>query len=573
MNRRARQALVVACVAALVSVILETTPASAATAITPTVFTDDATRNGNCTLREAIRAANTDRAEDACPAGSGADTIQLQAGTYSLTVEGDGEGDGATGDLDVRADLTINGAGPGATVIDGAWPADPDRLIDVPVPGTSVTITGLTAQGGGSPDQGGALFARQGTTVTVTDSVLASNAAQFGGALVNRGTLFLTRVQVIGNTASDCCAGVENESIATLSDVLIANNVTPGGDGGYFGADSSTLTNVTSVGNSAARYGAGISIDGAATLTNVTVSGNAMQDVGSGGVDIDTGPATLNNVTITGNTVDSDNDGIGDGGGLFVESGAPVTLQNTIVAGNVDRGGQAPDCAQETGAGLTSGGHNLIGTTAGCDFIPGPGDLTEVDPLLGPLSDSGGLTSTHGLLPGSPAIDAGDPSPPGSGGTSCAVADQRGLPRGCDIGSYELYLCGTVPVNRIGTPGDDTMIGTRGADGFLGGAGNDTATGLGGDDAFCLGRGRDTAVGNAGSDQVLGGRGNDTVWGGPGNDLLKDEQGRDRLYGGTGRDRLVGGGGKDQLRCGPGRKDTVKGRRRDAIRKCEKGKP
>ena len=537
------------------------------------MFTDDATHNGNCTLREAIRAANTDRAQDACPAGSGADTIQLLPGIYSLTVEGDGEGDGATGDLDVRENLTINGAGPRATVIDGAWPANPDRLIDVPVAGTSLVIAGLTAQRGVSRDQGGALFARPRTTVTVTDSVLASNAAEFGGAVVNRGTLTLNRVRVIGNTASGCCAGVENENIAALTDVLIANNVTPGGDGGYFGADSSTLTNVTSVGNSAARYGAGISIDGAATLTNVTVSGNSMQDVGSGGIDIDTGPVTLNNVTITGNVVDSDNDGIGDGGGLFVESGAPVTLQNTIIAGNTDRGGQAPDCAQETGTGLMSGGHNLIGTTAGCNFIAGPGDLTEVNPLLGPLSDNGGLATTHSLLLGSPAIDAGDPSPPGSGGTACAITDQRGLPRICDMGSYELFLCGDVPVNRIGTPGDDTLTGTRGDDGFLGGGGDDIATGRGGDDAFCLGRGQDTANGNAGSDQVLGGDGNDTVRGGTGNDLLKDEQGRDRLYGGTGKDRLVGGGGKDRLRCGPGRKDTVAGRRGDTIRKCEKGKP
>ncbi len=570
MNGPARTAIVL--LSTLV-VTLGATSAAGATAITPSVFTDDAVVNGNCTLREAIRAANTDRAQDACPAGSGVDTIQLQAGTYSLTVAGDGEGDGATGDLDVRSNLTIVGAGPRATVLEGAWSSNPDRLIDVPVAGTSVLISGITARRGASRDQGGALFARPRTFVTVTDSVFASNTAAFGGALVNRGTLTLNRVRVIGNTATRCCAGVENENVATLTDVLIANNVTPGGDGGYFGDDSSTLTNVTAVGNSAARYGAGISIDGEATLTNVTVSGNSMQDVGSGGVDIDTGPATLNNVTITGNIVDADNDGLGDGGGLFVESGAPVTVQNTIVAGNTDRGGQAPDCAQETGTGLVSGGHNLIGTTAGCNFVAGPGDLTEVDPLLGPLSDNGGLATTHSLLPGSPAIDGGDQSPAGSGGASCAIADQRGLLRTCDIGSYELYLCGDVPVNRIGTSGDDTLTGTRGADGFLGGAGNDTATGRGGDDAFCLGRGRDTAIGNAGSDRALGGDGNDTVWGGAGNDLLQDEQGRDRLYGGAGKDRLAGGGGKDRLRCGPGRKDIVSGRRGDAIRKCERGNP
>ena len=40
--------------------------------------------NGNCTLGEAISAANTDTAVDACAAGNGRDIIQLPAGTYTL---------------------------------------------------------------------------------------------------------------------------------------------------------------------------------------------------------------------------------------------------------------------------------------------------------------------------------------------------------------------------------------------------------------------------------------------------------------------------------------------------------
>src|SRR5262249_22254682 len=49
----------------------------------------------------------------------------------------------------------------------------------------------------------------------------------------------------------------------------------------------------------------------------------------------------------------------------------------------------------------------------------GIGNLLNVNPALGPLADNGGRTQTHALLPGSPAIDAGDPA---------AVAGVGGVP-------------------------------------------------------------------------------------------------------------------------------------------------
>jgi hypothetical protein len=64
------------------------------------------------------------------------------------------------------------------------------------------------------------------------------------------------------------------------------------------------------------------------------------------------------------------------------------------------------------------------------------------DPLLGPLQNNGGPTKTHALLPGSPAIDAGNDA-------VCAAdpvngLDQRGVARpqgaSCDIGAYEAIV-------------------------------------------------------------------------------------------------------------------------------------
>ena len=59
--------------------------------------------------------------------------------------------------------------------------------------------------------------------------------------------------------------------------------------------------------------------------------------------------------------------------------------------------------------GVISLGYNLSNDN-GNGFLTGPGDQIDTDPLLGPLQDNGGVTLTHALLPGSPAVDAGDPS-------------------------------------------------------------------------------------------------------------------------------------------------------------------
>lgn len=82
-----------------------------AATITPNTTADELDSDGNCSLREAIQAANTDSAVDACTAGSGADTIDVPAGTYALAIAGAGEDANATGDLDILPSvLTIGGA-------------------------------------------------------------------------------------------------------------------------------------------------------------------------------------------------------------------------------------------------------------------------------------------------------------------------------------------------------------------------------------------------------------------------------------------------------------------------------
>ena len=71
-------------VATGVAVLVSCSPAIAAT-ITVNTSADELTNNGNCSLREALEAANNDTAVDGCAKGSGADTVGKPAGSYEST--------------------------------------------------------------------------------------------------------------------------------------------------------------------------------------------------------------------------------------------------------------------------------------------------------------------------------------------------------------------------------------------------------------------------------------------------------------------------------------------------------
>ncbi len=559
----------VLCLAAVVLAV----PSAGAATFTPTRFDDpppDGCAPADCSLREAVIAAN---------AAADPDTIKLQAGTYSLTVEGVGEEAAATGDLDVTEDLTVTGAGAELTTIDGAWPAGADRMFHVlPDPDTQLVISGVTIRDGGGAGDAAGILAGTGTTLTLSDSVVTSNqtTGEVGGIWADGATTTLVNV-VVSDNRSDCCGGISNTTgTMTIRNSSLVGNRSVDDSGGIYSSgvltiSDSTISENRTTGAGASTEGGGVFIDdvGQATLTNVTISGNSSTSSGGGLESESLAMATLNNVTITGNVADADNDGNGDGGGIHLDT-STLTTGNTIVAGNTDRGGQAPDCVGTS----ASSGHNLVQNTSGCVGFTGPGDITGRDAKLGPLADNGGPTQTHALMADSPAIDAGNPSTPGSGGAACAATDQRGAPRNCDIGAYEVVRCSGVVVNRVGTGGDDTLTGTSGTDGFLSGDGNDSATGLGGDDAFCLGAGNDRFLGGDGNDKGTGGAGRDLLKGEGGEDLLKGEAGRDRLIGGSEKDKLLGGGGKDRLNCGAGKKEVGKGGPgKDRATKCEKGKP
>lgn len=91
--------------------------------------------------------------------------------------------------------------------------------------------------------------------------------------------------------------------------------------------------------------------------------------------------------------------------------------------------------------------------------------------------------------------------------------------------------------------GNDSVVGTAGADYLRGEDGDDV---INGGDAF------DDINGNAGNDTLSGGNGNDWVVGGKDNDSLKGEAGDDIVYGNLGNDSCEGGAGNDLVRGGQG---------------------
>jgi hypothetical protein len=131
------------------------------------------------------------------------------------------------------------------------------------------------------------------------------------------------------------------------------------------------------------------------------------------------GTVTLTNCTVSGNAASN-------GGGVAADGASVViTLTNTIVAGQTAGGNFS---------GTVSGSNNLIDTQGSGGLIDGvDGNIVGVaSPGLAPLADNGGPTQTMALLPGSPALNAGDPDQLGT-------ADQRGVVRtgGVNIGAYQ----------------------------------------------------------------------------------------------------------------------------------------
>ena len=412
----------------------------------------------DCTLREAVLAAN---------AHPGKDRILLPSTRAYLLSRGGLPDDGAQrGDLDITNDpLRIYHGSSGWATIDAQGI---DRVFEI-FAGAKTTMENLLIIGGDHPTSqngaGGGIHTR--VDLILDHCIVSRNHARGpdgsgGGLQALDGKLWILDSEFVDNVTEDTSGALDigNHGV-TIKHSKFSGNRAPFAGVGYFYGDGDSeigastfagnrstgetgtiyfsestgslfVSRSTFSGNVAATDGGGFSArNGDVKMVNVTIANNRAGGNG-GGLWVQT-PITLNAVTLARNVADADSAGGGEGAGIFVELGSgPMTkVRNTLVALNGYGNGAHNDCA---GDPLASFGHNLLSTkgpAGACQGFDEPSDLVRGHPRLGDLKQNGGATKTIALRRGSPAINHANPA-------SAPTRDQRGVLRqDPDIGAFE----------------------------------------------------------------------------------------------------------------------------------------
>jgi CSLREA domain-containing protein len=421
MKIRTKTFIVLSLVVALI-LLLDSHVAYAAT-ISVNTTNDELNADGDCSLREAITAANTNTAVDSCPSGDlDPDTIIIDTnGVIVLT----------TPLPTITDNLTIIGPGEGNLTISGN---NSVGIFEVRYPSRSeiFTLEAISLVNGNS-DIGGGIKAFNGQFYLNHITISNSYGTLGGGAIYNQNGYMV----IESSTFSNNRAGVYGGAIYSLGQLVISNStiadnyltdagVSTYGGGVYvydnnLGVRNSTFThngyicNYLCYGGAIYYYGNGhfMAIKDS-TFANNVGSGAAAVQHNSGFVDVWSSTFVNNN---------SDSNG-SYSPGIFLGNGS-FRIENSILV-NTPTG---------NGVGSYGGGGNLEFPTR--TYF---NSSILADPLLGPLRDNGGPTKTFRLGEGSPAIDAVPVD-------TCDLdlishMDQRGVARpqgaACDIGSFEL---------------------------------------------------------------------------------------------------------------------------------------
>jgi hypothetical protein len=370
-----------------------------------------------------------------------------------------------SGELLVAKNITISGPGAENLAVNGN---NQSRVFHI-ASGETVTISGLTITNGHVSDSGGGIY-NDHAVLILNDCTISDNSAtgNLGGGIHNDGkNIGHATLQINNSLITNNSGGIYNDALQAGTATLVINYSTlsnnNNGDAinndGWScifcgnGTTSVQITNSSIIDNpggaiysDTGRQNCGGSCPITVSITNSTISGNG------GGVH----NSTLSDTVVSNSTI-SDN-----GSGIYNDNGALATsVYNTTMSNNgVEiRNFNAPVVVamSHTIFNVSPGGHSILndfGTVTsygynvssddGAGYLNGPGDQINTNPLLGPLQDNGGPTFTHALLPGSPAIDTGDPNftPP-------PFFDQRGpgfdrVRNGrIDVGSFEVQTTPT----------------------------------------------------------------------------------------------------------------------------------
>ena len=391
---------------------------------TPTVITVTNTNDsGPGSLRQALVDVNY------------GDTINFAVtGTIGLT----------SGELLVNKKVIISGPGPESIAVDGNAKSRVFHIHSNDI----VTIAGLTIRNGhasgGFPDNSGGGIYNDHTRLVVKNCAIEDNsAAYFGSAIYNDGhagglaSLVVNNSSVVGNSGNNAIyndADLVGNASTVITNSTVSDNVgevihSAACGSPHGGSPQVQITSSTVTGNSGGIFNGCLSVAG---ISNSTVSGNA-----DGIYNIWSAEITHSTFSNTGTNIYND-----------TVLGLPGSMS---IGSTVLKAGPSEPNIVNHGT-ITSYGYSVSSDDGG-GYLNGPGDQINTEPMLGPLQDNGGPTFTRALLPGSPAIDAGDPNfaPP-------PYYDQRGpgfdRVRGSrlDVGSFEVQSTPTPTPTPTATP-------------------------------------------------------------------------------------------------------------------------
>jgi hypothetical protein len=450
-SRSLRLTPLAACLASLLGIAdAPATPASPSGAIVVTNCAD----SGAGSLRAAVASAGP---------GDAIDLTQLPCSQITLT----------SGRVTTTQDLLLQGPGPDLLTIDGN---NYDRIFDQDTSGAQLAIYGMTLQRGYGFLSGGCVYSKgpvllNHTVITGCNVFgFAGTSIYQGGGLYVKGLLFASSSKIVDNEVYSSLGGAIGGGAVVTGDAILVNSTISGNradssaaapivrSGGIDIGGQLTLQYSTVADNSLAGIAAntgtvgGIRVIGPALIQNSTISGNTAGSVGGLGVYglNSTTTSSISSSTISGNTA------AGSIGGAYVHGTIAISnstiafnsetyslgaglrlsygiadIESSIIASN---GGDVPPVNIGVGiGGGVSGSNNLIGESGSTTLPP---DTIQSDPRLLPLSDNGGLTLTHELGSGSPAINAGN-------NNASLEYDQRGtgflrvLGAAADIGAVE----------------------------------------------------------------------------------------------------------------------------------------
>ena len=371
-------------------------PTEITNAIAVNTFDDQVNGDGDCSLREAVIAANTDTDTDACPAGSGPDTITLPAGTYTLTITGDSA----------------------ATTIIRNQATDCRHFHIPPVAGTvdftvqNVTLWEGDGNGGGAlafqetgaltlenvdfienvaSSAGGAVYAQYGTAFIANSNFISNTSGSSGGALYASPTTTATIIggsfiANVNNGTNDGGAINLGAGSLSISNSSFENNESTAGtsnDGGAIYAAASTDLSLagTTFKENKADYGGAIGANGAIVITDCDFISNVAST--GGGALQSWGTMTVTNSSVLSNT------GGSAGGGLRIAGAVATTLDNVEFRNNT-----------ATLGGAIAGAGTM--TIIASDFVSNTGTSNG-----GAIHSSGDLNIDNSTFISNTALDGG----------------------------------------------------------------------------------------------------------------------------------------------------------------------